>query len=418
MNNQDCTRRDFMKKAGTGAVATAGASMMYPDISKAVEELEPMKITKIDAVTFKNAYWTWMRLHTDKGLIGYGETYPRTNSELGAMKDMANLIIGKDPRQIERVWRDNYARSSFSVTGGAEMRVLSATNCAQLDIVGQALGVPMYQLLGGKAQDSLRIYSTYFKDLRINGMVFKDNVEKVTRFLLDKGVKAIKIYPYDDVARKNNYNYMSAVETVECLDWVKRIRDTAGLEMEICIDTMCKLNLPMSLRAAKSLEPYDILFLEDFIHPDNPQAYKVLANETSIPLCHSERLATRYQFREMLEEEAVDIVMYDLTWVGGPTEAKKISDMADTYYVPTSPHTAGGPLLYLSSIQTAASLTNMFIMESSYKRWAEDYPKYIEDCPVPINGAVTPPDTPGLGVKPVMANFTNGEATVHEIASL
>ncbi len=418
MNTDNITRRDFMKKAGTGALAAAGMSMMFPGLPKAVEEMEPMRIVKIDAVTHKSAYWTWMRLHTNNGLIGYGETYPRTNSELGAMKDMARLILGRDPRQIERVWRDNYARSSFSVTGGAEMRALSAANCAMLDIVGQALGVPMYQLLGGKAQENIRIYSTYFTDLRIDGMVFADNVEKVTRFLLGQGVKAIKIYPYDQVARKNNYNYMSAVETEECLDWVKRIRDTAGLEMEICIDTMCKLNLPMSIRAAKSLEPYNILFLEDFVHPDNPQAYKALSRETSIPLCHSERLATRYQFREMLEIEAVDIVMYDMAWVGGPTEAKKISDMADTYYVPTAPHTAGGPLLYLSSIQTSAALTNLFIMESSYKRWTEDYPKYIEDCPVPVDGMITPPDTPGLGVKPVMANYSNGEATIVPIAEV
>ena len=418
MNKHHCNRRDFLKKAGMGSLAALGTSLIPSETLSAIKNLEPMKITKIDAVTFKSAYWTWLRFHTDNGIVGYGETYPRTNSEIGAMKDMAGMFLGNDPCQIERIWRDNYARSSFFVTGGAEMRVLSAANCAQWDILGQALGVPMYQLLGGKAQERLRIYSTYFTDLRINGMVFDKNVEKVTRFLLDKGVKAIKIYPYDVVAGKNNYSYISPSEVEDCLDWVKRIRDTAGLDMEIGIDTMCKLNLPVSLRVAKSLEPYNIMFLEDFIHPDNPQSYHVLARETSIPLCHSERLATRYQFREMLESKAVDIVMYDLTWVGGPSEAKKISDMADTYYIPTAPHTAGGPLLYLASIQTSAALTNFFIMESSYKRWAEDYPKYIRNVPVPVDGSVIPPDTPGLGVEPVMENFKNGEATVVPIAEV
>jgi L-alanine-DL-glutamate epimerase-like enolase superfamily enzyme len=150
--------------------------------------------------------------------------------------------------------------------------------------------------------------------------------------------------------------------------------------------------------------------------PDNLEAYASLARETSIPVCISERLATRFRYREMFEARAVDVLMYDLTWCGGISEAKKISDMADTYKIPTSPHTGGGPLLWFSSIHTASALTNFYIMESVYHLYHDLFPHFIENVPQPVDGFVTAPEGPGLGVVLREEPFRNGDAVAELIA--
>ena len=418
MRQNHINRRDFMKTAGMSSLAAMGLGMIKPESAAAISTAEPMKITKIEAVRFKKDWQMWVRIYTDKGIVGLGETYPRTDSQIGSLKDFSRQLIGKDPRNIERIWRDMYGSASFNVTGGAEMRIITAVNIALWDILGKALGVPVYTLLGGKAQQKLRVYNTYIGSWDINKMTLEKDTERITEFLLDRGIKAIKIYPYEEVGNRTLGTYISPVDIDKCLDWVKRIRKTAGKEMEICIDTMCRWNLPCAVKIAHSLEPYDIMFIEDMLLQDNPQSYAVLARETTIPLCHSERLATRYQFREMLEAKAVDIVMYDLTWCGGITEAKKISDYADTYYIPTAPHTCGGPVLWHASIHTATALTNFFIMESSWHFWHGEWPNYVNDLPEPVNGFVTPSDKPGLGVEIKPEIFRDGTATVIPIAEI
>ncbi|MFC1651463.1 enolase C-terminal domain-like protein, partial [Candidatus Latescibacterota bacterium] len=132
----------------------------------------------------------------------------------------------------------------------------------------------------------------------------------------------------------------------------------------------------------------------------------------------SETLATRYEFREFLELSACDVVMYDLTWVGGITEAKKISDMADTYFIPTSPHTCGGPLLWYSSVHLTTALPNFLIMESNYWKYTHQFPYFVNNVPVPVDGHVSAPEAPGLGVEINPEIFKNGDAIVETVATL
>ena len=240
--------------------------------------------------------------------------------------------------------------------------MLTAVNIAQWDILGKAAGLPLYKLLGGKSQEKLRVYNT-MNGWTINGMREHDYPEKIAEFLLQRGIKAIKLYPYDrgpvNAFGRHGGTFITQAELKQSLDPIQRIRKAAGDEMEIALDLSSKWNLPCTLQIAKSLEPYGIMYLEDPMLPDNLDAYATLARETSIPVCLSERLATRFRFREMFEARAVDVVMYDVTWCGGISEAKKISDMADTYKIPTSPHTGGGPVLWYASIHTATSLTEL-----------------------------------------------------------
>lgn len=414
-------RRQFLQAAGGLAILTGPAR-------KAAAAAGPMKITRIEAVRFRrdlkivegiSPNWIWVRLHTDAGITGIGESYPGTEAHIGALKELAPYLIGKDPTKIERIWQDLFYRISYQPWGGAEFRMLTAINIAQWDILGKASGMPLYKLLGGKSQEKLMVYNT-MNGWPIEGMREHDYPEKITEFLLKRGVKAIKLYPYDrgpvNAFGRHGGTFISQQELKQSLEPIQRIRKAAGDGMEIALDLSSKWNLPCSLQIAHSLEPYGILYLEDPMLPDNLEAYATLARETSIPVCISERLATRFRFREMFEQRAVDVVMYDITWCGGISEAKKISDMADTFKIPTSPHTGGGPVLWFASTHVASTLTNFYIMESVYHLYHDIFPHFIRNVPVPVDGYVTPPETPGLGIELREEPFRNGDAVAETIA--
>ena len=428
MNRNDVSRRDFLKTAGISSLAALGAGVIPSETLSAINNAEPMKITKIEVVRFKpdlmvenkGFYWTWVLIHTNTGLVGIGETYPYAEGEIGTLKSLlAGMIIGKDPRDIENIWQQLYLRAAFRVSGGAEMRMISAINIALWDILGKALGVPIYRLLGGRVQQGIRIYNTTPNRLKVNNMNADDNIEGICRFLLDKGIKALKLVVYDKAGIKNNGAYITPVEVEQHLDLIKRIRNSFGDEMEVGFEFHSRWNLPSAIRIAKSLEPYNVMYIEDILMPDNAQSYAVLARETSIPLMVSERNSTRYDYRELLEAKAVDLVMWDVTWCGGITSAKKISDLADTYYIPVVAHTNGGPLLWVASIHTLTSIRNVHISESVYQSYTSIYPYFITNVPVPDeNGLVNPPEAPGLGVELREEPFKKGEAWIETIAEI
>ncbi len=422
MRRQAATRREFLQRAALGSCAVPRLAL------EAAEAVGPLKITRIEAVRFNPERriqgiapnWIWVRLHTDKGLVGVGETYPGHEAHVGALRELAPFVLGKDSTQIERLWQDLYYQISYRPVGGAEFRILTAINIAQWDLLGQAAGMPVWKLLGGKAQERLRVYNT-MNGWPIYGLRDHD-AEKVTEFLLRRGIRAVKIYPYDrgpvNPYARHGGTFITQAEIKQCLDPVQRIRRTAADEMEIALDLSSKWNLPCSLQIARSLEPYGILYLEDPMLPDNLEAYATLARETSIPVCISERLATRFRFREMFEARAVDVVMWDVTWCGGISEAKKISDMADTYKVPTSPHTGGGPVLWYASIHTATALVNFYIMESVFHLYNDVYPHFLRNVPAPENGYVSAPETPGLGLELRPEALAAGDAALETIAAL
>ena len=335
--------------------------------------------------------------------MGTGETYPYSNGELGTLKDYADELIGKDPRNIDGIWKRFYHNMAMRNAGGADMRIISAINMAQLDILGQASGLPLYRLLGGKSRQEVKVYNTTTDYWAINNLKMGPDTEAIVRFLLDRGIKAMKIYPFHA-----KDTYITAREIDEGLSWIRKIREVAGSEMDICVDCWGRFDLPGAQRIAKALEPFGILYLEDVMLMNNAKSYATLARETSVPI----------EYREFLESGACDVIMYDLTWCGGISEAKKISDMADAYFIPTSPHTCGGPLLWFASIHLCTALPNFLIMESNYWKYTHQYPYFINNVPVPQNGYVTPPELPGLGAEINPEIFTNGDATVETITKM
>lgn len=424
-------RRTFLTRTGLSGLGLFTLPKFSPFISEIEAATSQMKITKIETVRFnpelqvdgRGIQWMWLRLHTDSGIIGTGETYPFNEASESVIKDLewhswAGKLLGTNPLEIEHTWNRIYKQNAFNVQGGAEMRALSAINIAQWDILGQACNRPVYQLLGGSAEKPIRVYNTYTNSRGINGWKLETDMNKIARFLVDRGIKAIKFCPFDSFAARNNGEYISKLEIEKGIDWIRKVRDSVGHDLEIGCEFHSYWNLPSAVRIAKALENYDVLFLEDMLLQDNMQSYKVLANETSIPLVISERLATRFGFREYLESEIGGIAMYDLTWCGGISEGKKISDMANTYYIPTMMHTAGGPILWYASTHLAAAITNLFFVESVYPNWKNRYPYFFENVPQVENGLVKPPEKPGLGLYFKEGLFESSDLIVNTIAEM
>jgi len=423
-------RRNFISKTASGAVGLMGLNLLSPLGLHALANAPDLTITKIETVRFSpslrvngtGVQWMWVRLHTSAGIIGTGETYPFNEASSSAIKDLewhswAGKLIGKNPLEIEQTWERVFRQNAYHVTGGAEMRALSAINIAQWDILGQVSKLPLYQLLGGSKDKKIRVYNTYTDSRNINGWKLEADMEKIARFLVDQGITAIKYCPFDVVGSKNNGEYISQKDIDQSLTWIKRVQDTVGYDLEIGCEFHSIWNLPSAVRIANALEPYkNVMFLEDMLLQDNMQAYVTLNQETSIPLVVSERLATRFGFREMFEAKAAEIAMYDLTWCGGISEGKKISDMANTYYVPTMMHTAGGPVLWYASAHLAAAVTNLFYVESVYPYWKERDPFFFDNSPQVKNGMVSPPDLPGLGLQFRKGLFESKDVIVETIA--
>ena len=420
-----------------GALSFSGTSKIfdsqgdYPtDLSgtaAVAADSEPMKIVRVEGIRFNDRIrigggsggdgrteFCWVRIHTNNGITGIGETYPSINGELGALKDIAKeYLIGKDPRDIDGIWKDLYKYQSMRNAGGSEMHILSAIDMALLDILGKSTGLPLYRLLGGKTRDKVKVYNTVTDYWAINNTKMGPDTEKIVTFLLDRGITAMKIYPF-----RTEGGFISSEEIEKGVGWLKQIEKTAGKRMEILIDGWGGCDLPGAERVIKACEPFNVIHIEDILIPNSLQAYAKLAAETSIPIAHSETMATRYQLKDFLEAKALDIFMFDLCWCGGITEAKKMCDMADAYHIPATPHTCGGPLLYVASAHLSTAIPNFCYMESNYWKYTHQFPYFINNVPIPVNGYVRAPEGPGLGVEINPELFTNGDAIVETLAEI
>jgi L-alanine-DL-glutamate epimerase-like enolase superfamily enzyme len=364
----------------------------------------PMKIKRVETVYWKSRddapwwpHWTWVRIETDTGHSGIGETYPRNEAQAALIHStVARSLLGRDPRDIERIWADLYRTFDYQIAGGTEMRVLSALDLALWDLLGHALDTPVYRLIGGRSNPRVRLYNTCFP----HKYDFHTDPDKIMRELIDlHGIRAIKIWPFDKAALRNQHQYVTTGDIEEALKPVRKLRDAFGDSIEILIEFHSNWNLTSAVRIAKSLEPYKPMWLEDMLLVGNFPQYRQLAEATSLPLTAGERMAGRMQFRQLLDSKAVRFVMFDVCWCGGLSEARKIAAMAETEQLPFAPHTAGGPLLFYASTHLATASTNLWIQESCQRFYEGDWPKMLENPIVPRNGTVEAPDLPGFGMR-------------------
>ena len=372
-----------------------------------------MKITRLETIRLgRHPHSLWLRIHTHDGLIGLGETSyaPRAVSAL-IHDDLAPLLLGRSPLDIERHWHTMFTAVNAFGFGGAETRAISAVDIALWDIAGQYTGQPISNLLGGRSRDRIPIpiYNTCLgHGANQDAQTWMEGrAGQLAQDLLRHGISAMKIWPFDlppgptdaeTGAPSPVRHYLDKDTLKRGVSCVEAIRAAVGDKMQIAIEGNARWNLPAAIEIARALEPYNIMWLEEMIPPDNVESYARLKAESRIPLCVSERLFTRFGFRRVVEANAADIIIPDISWTGGFSETRKICAQADTYCLPVTAHDATGPVALWAAAHLMLHIPNAMIIETVrayYNGWYND----IVTERIPISaGMLSLPAKPGLGV--------------------
>lgn len=378
-----------------------------------------MKITAIELITLGRGItvhagaiqWLWVRLHTDAGLVGLGETYPWPEAEAAVIRrGLAPVLLGRDPLAIDRLWADMFEAIGYSGWGGAEIRAISAVDLALWDLAGKNAGLPVYQLLGGASRDRIRIYNTCYDHID-----FLTEPVKLAGSLLDSGILAMKIWPFDPIAKITRGQYITREQMRQAIEPLQAIKREFGDDMDVAMEFHGYWNLHCAMEIAKACEEFSPMWLEEMMPQDNLGAYAELAASTSVPLCLSERLQTRWGFRELLENGAARIVMPDICWTGGLSEVRKIATAAETYYRPIAPHNCGGPVLHAASLHLAANVTNLYILETVRRHYSDEYRGIVDRAYPAVDGWMPLPEGPGLGVELLPEALRREDCTIEKI---
>jgi L-alanine-DL-glutamate epimerase-like enolase superfamily enzyme len=306
----------------------------------------------------------------------------------------APRLLGRNPLKIDRLWADLFLAVSYHGWAGAELRALSAIDLALWDLLGKSLNAPVYQLLGGASRESIPIYNTCYDHVD-----FLTEPVRLARELLAMGVRAMKIWPFDPVALETRGQSISSDQMRRGMEPLRLIREELGDAVSVAMEFHGYWNLPCAIQIAQTLEPLAPMWLEEMLPQDNLAAYRELGQATRLPLCVSERLMTRWGFRELIENRAARYIMPDICWCGGISEAKKIATMAETHYLPIAPHNCGGPVLHFASAHLAANVPNLFILETVRRHYLDEYRGIVTQSLAPIDGRLPLPLGPGLGVE-------------------
>jgi L-alanine-DL-glutamate epimerase-like enolase superfamily enzyme len=356
-----------------------------------------MKITDVKVHAVKGRHWprfpmVFVEIETDAqgGLTGLGESlHYKTTGLVQSLQELRHYLIGKDPFQIELHWELLYRR-------GANPAALSGIETALWDIVGQACGQPIYNLLGGRCRDSVRVYVDGF--FRGASYVEAEYAQKAVE-AVQMGFTALKMDVDEPIPMANRFNRQVSVSDLgHMARMVGSVRDAVGPEIDLAIDAHGAFDVASAVRLGRALEPYRLMWIEDPVAMSNLKAMSKVAEETTTPICTGELLATRFAFRELFERQAADVVMPDLACTGGVLELKKIAALADTYFVPVAPHNMVGPVATIASAHVCLCVPNFMILE--YQLGDVPYIDELISSPVPIrDGALHLTDVPGLGVK-------------------
>jgi L-alanine-DL-glutamate epimerase-like enolase superfamily enzyme len=373
-----------------------------------------MKITAIESLQWAE-YPRLMvvRVHTDGGIIGLGETVDKIPGAKGALHGtIAPLVLGQDALDIEGLWRFVFDNIMYHGWAGAELRALSAFEVALWDIMGKVYDAPLYHLLGGKTRTAIPTYNTCIGVAEVPDYeAWHDDAGKLAQSLLDDGVSAMKIWPFDQFSEGSFGQYINLDDVQRGLKPIQQIREAVGNQMEIGVECHFRWNRVSMERIARALEPYNILFLEDVIAATTPDEIKAFSQKTSIPVVGSELLMTRWGVRDWLVKGVSQILMTDPVWNGGIAETRKIASLAETFGVPLVLHNVAGPICHAACMHLAAHIPNLFFVES-VRAFYQTYFPIMSDLTIRAqNGHLSIPDGPGLGVTLNEAMLTRDDLT-------
>ena len=378
-----------------------------------------MKITRIETVRVEeHPNILWVQVHSHEGIVGLGETFWGAQTvEAHIHEYVAPRLLGRDPLAIDRISKDLVGYLGFRSTG-AEVRGNSAVDIALWDLYGKFVGQPIAQLLGGFSRDKIRTYNTcagpqYVRNSNDPGIKnwgmgaardyddlngFLNRADELALELLSEGITAMKIWPFDVPANRADGQYISSGDLKAALVPFEKIRGAVGDRMDIMVEFHSLWQLLPAVQIARALAPFNTFWHEDPIRMDS-LASLIRYQEASIaPICASETLGTRWAFRDLLETGVAGVVMLDLSWCGGLSEARKIAAMAEAWHLPVAPHDCTGPVVLCASTHLALNAPNALVQESVrafYRTW---YRELVTTLPTVENGYITVPPGPGLEI--------------------
>lgn len=351
-----------------------------------------MKIKEVNTY-FVRPRWGFVEIITDDGLSGWGEAVleGHASAVLSCVLEMKDYLIGEDPSQIEGLWEKMY-RAGFYRGGGVLMSAISGIDQALWDIKGKVFNAPVYELMGGKCRDKMKVYSWIGGDR-------PSDVGKAAKEKQKEGFKAIKMNATEELQMIDSYDKIDAV-----LERVAAIREACGKYFGIAIDFHGRVHKPMAKVLSKKLEEFDPMFIEEPVLCENMETFKELALTSNIPIATGERLFSKWDFKRLLTMGGVDIIQPDLSHAGGITEVKKIAAMAESYDVALAPHCPLGPIALSACLNVDATSYNAVIQEQSIGihynvgKSVLDYVHNKDDFKF-NDGFVELPRIPGLGVE-------------------
>ena len=349
--------------------------------------------------TYTHAGISVVKIETDEGITGWGEcsNWPRKGDILvaHAIETVKSTLIGRDPSHIEAIWHELYRNYTYLGSRGLITTVISGIDIALWDIKGKALGKPIYDLLGGPLRDGIPLYTHPQEGP-------PEVVAESARKQIAEGYKAVKTDPFWDEMGSTHTarisGYISPRGLQKGVEIIAALRDAIGPNIEILIDCHGNYDVASAIRCAKALEPYNLTWLEEPVPPESYEALRQVKESVSVPICTGERLYTRWDCLPVLHNRLADYLMSDVCWTGGISELKKISLLAETYYVNISPHGAMGPIQILAGAHVVKTVPNLYRLEIT-SLWVPVFNEAISQ-PLDIRGGeLYLSDRPGLGIE-------------------
>jgi len=395
------TRRSFLKRTTSSVAGAFALPALAAAVENATSSSRRPKLKIIDVRTAEvmvHGLQTHVRVYTDAGLIGHGESTDAAQGTAALVKMFRRFLIGQDPLNIEALWERLRTSGIFAgAQGGQYVTAMTGIEIALWDLAGKALELPVYQLLGGKFRDRVRIYC----DSDMDDPMSQEADRKIA-WIKSSGFTAMKIDIDEakDPARFDAVNWTASNGEIDrMVNWVDHIRSAIPKEMDLAVDMHGRYDATTGKRVAIALEPYRLLWLEEPVPPEDIDAMADIRHSTKTPICCGENLYMRWGFRELLERRAADIIMPDIQKVGGLAESQKIANMAQTYYVPFAPHCVVSPIGTMASAHVCASIPNFLVCEWHWINHLDLWRSFVKEGEIIKNGYVTLTDRSGIGVE-------------------
>jgi len=390
------TRRALL--AGTGLLGLPALSAALQTAASPYRRPK-LKITDVRTAEIRgHGYQLHVRVYTDQGIYGHGEGTDAVLGGVALVQGFRRFLIGQDPLNVDLLWERIRTGGIFAgAQAGQYVAALSALEIALWDLAGKAVGLPVYQLLGGKMRDRIRLYC----DSQTNSPDDPQAQEKIQR-IKDAGFTAVKIDVDDarDPMRWDAVNWTASnAELDNMLGKVAFMRQSLDKRTDLAVDMHGRHDMSTAKRFAREVEPFKLLFLEEPVPAENFDAMRDVRESTSTPICAGENVYLRHGFRPYLERRAVDIIMPDIQKCGGLLEARKIADMAHTYYVPVAPHCVVSPIGTMASCHVCAAVPNFLVLEWHWMPRLALWKSFVKEGEIIDKGFIAVPDRPGLGVE-------------------